>query len=92
MNFKSGPLPKATPAPAKQDSSRLALEKMLQEAKDLLNDGGTTKSQSAMAQCRLTVRLIETQLYGAPQTPLPQLHLHPEDDEPRPAASLPRRL
>jgi hypothetical protein len=68
------------------------LEAMLEEAKALLNDRGTMKSESNVALCRLVVRILECFITGAPRTAIPVRNAHPEDDEPRPQPSPPRRL
>jgi hypothetical protein len=68
------------------------LAPMLDEARALLGERGAMKSEANVALCRLIVRILETMVHGKALTRIPQKHEHPEDDEPAPQPSAPRRI
>jgi hypothetical protein len=68
------------------------LAPMLDEAFGLLGNRDHMKSNSSATLTRLVVRILETVVHGAPQTPVPRSTDHPEDFEPPPQPSAPRRF
>jgi hypothetical protein len=93
MTFASAPLARGTtaPSPAQHNAGDQGLKAMLQEARGLRDDREVVKSNSSAALLLLIIRVLET-ITGEPLTALPVRNAHPEDDEPPPQPSLPRRL
>jgi hypothetical protein len=89
MTFATGPLPQPTPP---KGSEPHPLASMLAEARAMLADRAKVPSNASTAILRLVVRLIETQMFGAPKTAIPSSIDHPEDSEPPPPPMPSRRL